>query len=159
LGAGRRRLFLDLVTESLLLAAAGGGLGILLASWSLDVLRLVIPASVPRAAEVRMDLGVLTFSLALSTLAGALFGTLPSWRATLVDIHDAIKAALRGQNRTRRSLRLQSALVISEVALSLILVAGAGLLLSSFSRPRAVDPGFRSDRALAASRTPRPAAT
>lgn len=150
LGAGRRRLFLDLVIESLLLAAAGGGLGILLASWSLEVLSLVIPASVPRAAEVRIDLGVLMFSLGLSTLAGALFGTLPSWRATVVDIHDAIKAAPRGQNRTRRSLRLQSALVISEVALSLILVAGAGLLLSSFSRLRAVDPGFRSDRALAA---------
>jgi predicted permease len=150
LGAGRRRLFLDLVTESLLLAAAGGGLGVLLAGWSLDVLRLVTPASVPRAAEVRMDLGVLTFSLALATLAGALFGTLPSWRATLVDIHEAIKAAPRGQSRTRRSLRLQSALVISELALSLILVAGAGLLLSSFSRLRAVDPGFRSDRVLAA---------
>jgi putative ABC transport system permease protein len=151
LGAGRRRLFQDLIMESLLLAVAGGGLGILLASLSMDLLRLVIPASVPRAAEVRMDLGVMTFAFTLSALVGALMGTLPSWRATRVNIYDALKAAPRGQSGTRHSLRLQSALLISEVALSLVLIAAAGLLLSSFSRLSAVEPGFRSERVLAAS--------
>jgi putative ABC transport system permease protein len=151
LGAGRRHLFQGLLTESLLLASAGGGLGIVLASWSMDLLKRMIPANVPRAAEVQMDLGVVTFSLVISTLAGVLFGTLPSWRATLVNLQDALQAAPRGQSRGRRAVRLQSALVVSEVALTLMLVASAGLLLSSFSRLSAVDPGFRGERALAAS--------
>jgi putative ABC transport system permease protein len=149
LGAGRGHLFQDLFTESLLLAAAGGILGIVLAGWSLDGLKLMIPESVPRVADVRIDLGVVAFSLAVSTFAGVLFGTLPAWRATRVNVQDALKTAARGQSRGQRSVRLQSALVVSEVALSLMLLAGAGLLLSSFSRLRAVDPGFRGQGALA----------
>jgi predicted permease len=150
LGAGSRRLFRGLLAESLVLAAAGGALGLLLANWSMEVLRAVIPASVPRAAEVRLDFGVMLFGLALSGLAGVLFGTLPSWRATRVNLHDALKAAPRGLSATRRALGLQSALMISEVALSLMLTVAAGLLLSSFMRLRAVDPGFRGAGTLAA---------
>jgi len=149
LGAERRHLFHHLLMESLILAAAGGALGLLVAFWSMDLVRVLLPAGVPRAAEIRIDGGVIAFALALTAVVGVLFGTLPSWRASLLNIHHVLKAGARGQTPARRTQRMQGALVISEVALSVVLLAGAGLLLQSFSRLKAVDPGLKSAHVLA----------
>ncbi len=150
MGAERRHLFRHLLMESLVLASAGGVTGFVIALWSMDLLRILLPSTVPRAEDVRIDGGVAVFAFALTMLAGALFGTMPAWRATRFSLSDALKAGSRGQTATRRSQKLQGALVISEVALSLLLVAGAGLLIQSFLRLRAVDPGFRAAGALSA---------
>jgi predicted permease len=150
LGASRSRLFTHLFTESLVLAVAGGALGLLLAAWSLDLMRIILPASLPRAAEVRIDNGVIAFAIGATLLAGIIFGTLPSWLASRLGIYEVLKGASRGSTAGRRSLRAQSALVVSEVALSVLLLAGAGLLFASFVRLRAVDPGFRTDHVLSA---------
>ena len=149
LGAERRHLFRYLLVESLMLAAAGGAVGLLVAFWSMDLVRVLLPASVPRAADVRIDGGVIAFALALTAAVGVLFGTLPAWRASLLDIHEVLKAGARGQTATRRTRRAQAALVVSEVALSVVLLAGAGLLMESFSRLKAVDPGFKTTHVLA----------
>ena len=150
LGAQRRHLFGRLLLESLLLAAAGGATGLLLAAWSMDLLHVVLPASLPRVAEIRIDGGVIAFAIALSAATGIVFGTLPSWRAAGADLYDILKAGARGQTASRRAQRTQAALVISEVALSVVLLAGAGLLLASFERLRAVDPGFQPHGVLTA---------
>jgi len=149
LGAERHHLFRHLLVESLILAAAGGALGLLVAFWSMDLVRVLLPASIPRAADVRIDGGVIAFALALTAAVGVLFGTMPSWRASLLNIHEVLKAGARGQTATRHTQRTQAALVVSEVALSVVLLAGAGLLLQSFSRLRAVDPGFKTTHVLA----------
>lgn len=150
LGAGRARLFRHLFMESLVLATAGGTLGLLIAFWSMDLLRMLLPASVPRGADVRIDAGVILFAVVLSIASGVLFGTVPAWRASALNIHDVLKAGARGQTHGRRSQRLQGWLVISEVALSVVLITGAGLLIGSFARLRAVDAGFVSKGVLAA---------
>lgn len=151
LGASGSRLFRQLLVESLVLAAAGGALGCVLAAWSMDLVRLLLPAALPRVAEVRIDAGVLAFAVALSVGAGLLFGTLPAWLAGRLNIHDVLKSGARGQTAGRFARRAQSFLVVSEVALSMLLLAGAGLLLSSFLRLRNVDPGFHPEGVVAAS--------
>jgi putative ABC transport system permease protein len=148
MGAGRWQLVRYLLVESMVLAVAGGLLGLLMALWSVDLLRILLPSNMPRAGEVHVDSGVVAFAIALSMLTGLLVGTLPAWRASLLNIHDVLKLASRGHTASRRSHRLQGALVISEVALSMMLLAGAGLLVNSFMRLRAVDPGFRPDNVL-----------
>jgi putative ABC transport system permease protein len=148
LGAGHARLFRQMLTESLLLAVAGGAGGLLLALWSMELLKALLPADVPRAAEIRIDAGVLIFSLAITAAAGLLFGLLPAWRAARMNMNEAIKGGSRTYSTGRRAHRTQSALVVSEVCLSLILLAGAGLLANSYLRLRAIDPGFRSDHVL-----------
>ncbi|WP_321470585.1 ABC transporter permease [uncultured Paludibaculum sp.] len=148
-GAQRWHLFRRLLIESLLLASAGGILGLLTASWSMDLLRVLLPAEVPRAADVRIDTGVVLVAVAFAALAGALFGILPAWRASQLNIHDILRSGSRGPVATRRSQRVQAALLVSEVALSTVLLAGAGLLLSSYARLKAVDPGFRPAGVLA----------
>ena len=150
LGAGRSRIFRDLLAESLLLAAAGGALGLLLAFWSMDLLRVLLPADLPRLGEIRIDGGVIAFALAVSAATGILFGVLPAWRASRLNVNEALKAASRSLSTGRRTHRTQAALVISEVCLSLILVAGAGLLVNSFLWLRSVNPGFQSDHVLVA---------
>jgi len=151
LGAGHARLFRQMLTESLLLAVAGGTGGLLLALWSTELLKALLPAEVPRAADIRIDVGVLVFALAITAAAGLLFGLLPAWRAARMNMNDTIKAGSRSYTTGRRAHRMQSALVVSEVCLSLVLLAGAGLLVNSFLRLRAIDPGFRSDHVLTAS--------
>jgi putative ABC transport system permease protein len=149
LGAGRGDLFRQLLGESLLLATAGGACGLLLAAWSMDLLRSFLPADMPRAGDIHMDPGVIAFGLAVSAAAGVLFGFLPAWRAAAMNVNDALKAGSRSATRGRQSHRTQSALVVSEACLSLVLVAGAGLLARSFWNLRSVDPGFRADHVLA----------
>jgi putative ABC transport system permease protein len=150
LGAGHRQLIGQMLTESLALALAGGAVGLLIALWSMELLKILLPADMPRVAEIRIDGGVLAFALAVSAAAGVLFGLLPAWRAVRMNLHEAIKSGSRSYTAGRSSHRLQSALVISEVSLSLVLLAGAGLLINSFVRLRAVDPGFRTEHILTA---------
>lgn len=150
LGAGRLHLFRQLLAESLMLAAAGGMLGLVIAYWSMDLLRVLLPADLPRAEEIRIDVGVILFALALSGLTGFLFGVLPAWRASKFNVNEALKAASRSATAGRRAHFAQAALVVSEVCLSLVLVAGAGLLVNSFWKLKSVDPGFKADHVIAA---------
>jgi len=151
LGAARWRLLRQMLVESVALALAGGALGLLVASWSMELLKIVLPANVPRVADIRIDTGVVVFALAISMLAGILFGALPAWRAGRFNVNETLRAGSRSYTASKESHRTQAALVISEVALSLILVAGAGLLAQSFWKLSKVNPGFRSDHVLAAS--------
>jgi putative ABC transport system permease protein len=142
-GAGRGRLLRLMLGESLLLGLAGGACGLVTAAWSMDLLRAMLPANVPRAADIRIDGGVIAFALIVSAAAAILFGMLPAWRASRFDVIEALKAGSRSHTAGKRSRGIEAALVVSEVSLSLVLLAGAGLLLNSFSRLRSVDPGFR----------------
>jgi putative ABC transport system permease protein len=150
LGAGRSHLFRQMLAESLALAATGGALGLLLAYWSMDLLRVLLPSDLPRSADIRIDAGVVAFALAISALTGLLFGVLPAWRASALNVNEALKAASRSATIGRRAHRAQAVLVISEVCLSLVLVASAGLLANSFRKLRSVKPGFTADHVLAA---------
>jgi putative ABC transport system permease protein len=151
LGARRWHLTRQMLTESLVLALAGGALGLLVASWSMDLLRILLPAEVPRAADIRIDAGVVAFALSISAAAGILFGALPAWRASRLNVNEALRSGSRSYTGGKRSHRTQAALVVSEVALSLVLLAGAGLLAQSFWKLRAVNPGFQPDHVLTAS--------
>ena len=144
LGAGRFALTRQVLTESLLLGAAGGAVGLLLAVWGVDLLLSVGPENIPRRAEIGIDSRVLAFTSAVSLLTGALFGLAPALRASRAELGDALKSGARA-GESPRSARLRSALVVSEVALSIMLVAGAGLLARSFVRLLDVNPGFRPD--------------
>jgi predicted permease len=148
LGAGRRHLIQQMLTESLLLGAAGGAAGLLLASLSMELLRVLLPPEVPRFGEIQIDGGVVAFALAVSVAAGLLFGVLPAWRASSMNVNDALKAGSRSATASAASKRTQSALVVSEVCLSLVLVAGAAVLARSFLNLSSIDPGFRSDHVL-----------
>lgn len=148
LGAGRRNLIRQMLGESLLLGAAGGAAGLLLAAVSLELLLVLLPPELPRLGEIRIDGGVVAFAVAISAAAGLLFGFLPAWRASAINVNDALKSGSRSATASRASKRTQSALVISEVCLSLVLVAGAALLVRSFWNLRSIEPGFRSDHVL-----------
>jgi predicted permease len=149
LGATRRRLVQQLATESLLLALFGAGLGLLLAFYGIDLLLALSPATLPRTGEVGIDFRVLGFTLALSLLAGALFGLAPAWQTTRVGFNEELKGSGRGASGGKRQNRARSLLVVFEIALSVVLLAGAGLLIKSFLRLQAVNPGFEAENALA----------
>jgi predicted permease len=149
LGAARRHLIRQTLTESFLLALAGGACGLVFAGWSMDLMRILLPAGIPRADSIRLDGGVIAFGLAVSAAAGILFGFLPAWRASAVNVNEALKSASRCATVGRRTQLMQAALVVSEACLSLVLVAGAGLLARSFWNLRSVDPGFRAEHVLA----------
>jgi len=146
MGAPRSRLVRQLLTEAGVLALLGGGLGTLLAVWGLSALRPLVPATVPRAGDLRIDALALVFTLALSLAAAALFGLFPALRASSVDLNSFLKEgrAIVGRGRGR----LRNALVVAEVALALVLLVGAGLLVRSFARLTRVDPGFDPRRVL-----------
>jgi putative ABC transport system permease protein len=150
LGASRSHLFRQMLVESLALAAAGGALGLVIAVWSMNLLRVLLPADLPRAEDIRIDTGVVMFGLAISVLTGLLFGVLPASRAAGLNVNDALKAASRSATVGRHAHRAQAALVVSEVCLSLVLVAGAGLLATSYWKLRSINPGFTADHVIAA---------
>lgn len=149
LGASRSRVVRLLLTESVLLAIVGGALGLLLAIWSLDLLVSLKPANLPRLAEINVNRTVFLFTAAVSVLTGILFGLAPAWQVSKTDLNEGLKESGRGSDAPRRH-RMRALLVISEVALSFVLLIGAGLMIRSFSRLLAVDPGFKTDHVLTA---------
>jgi len=140
LGAGRGRMIRQLLTESLLLALSGGGLGLLLATWGLQAALRVLPQALPRSEEVHLDGRVLMFTLAASALAGILFGLAPALKNSQWDLHSTIREGGRGLSGARH--RAQCAFVVIEMALAVVLLAGAGLMIRSLTRLWKVDPGF-----------------
>jgi len=145
LGASRPQILRQVFIESLTLALGGGALGILISAIVLKAAPLFLPANLPRVHSVSLDAGVAMFAVALSLLTGLIFGALPAWRMSRVDPATALREGSRGTTAGRGQNRLQSALVVAETAIGLILLIGAGLLLRSFDRILHVDPGFRSD--------------
>lgn len=149
LGATRRRLIQQLATESLLLALIGGATGLLLAYYGIPLLLALGPPSLPRTAEVGVDLRVLGFTFALSLLAGLIFGLAPAWQSTRVSLNEDLKQSGRGFVGGVRQSRARSLLAISEIALSLVLLVGAGLLVKSFLRLQGISPGLDARNVLA----------
>jgi putative ABC transport system permease protein len=150
LGAGRTRLVRQLLTESLLLAVAGGTLGVLLATWGVRGLVLAAPASIPRLGEIGIDARVLLFTIALTLLTGLLFGLAPAFHTARADLSHALTEGGRSGTAGGRRQLVRRLLVGGQVAIALVLVTGAGLLVQSFLRLRQVDPGFRPDGLLTA---------
>jgi putative ABC transport system permease protein len=148
LGAGRLRMLRQLVTESLLLAAAGCLAGIALGRILMAVLVAMAPAGTPRIQTVAMDWQVFALSAAIATMTGLIFGMAPAWQASQVKPVEALKSAGRGSG-AKSQVRWRSALTVVEVALSLILLVGAGLLLRSFTTLMGVDLGFQPDHVIA----------
>src|SRR4029079_1564277 len=150
LGAPRARIFRQLLTESVLLAALGAILGTLLAFGGVRGLVASLPANVPRADEIRVDGVVLAFTGALAVFTGLLFGIAPAWKISSGGVQGALREEGRGTVGPAHH-RLRNALVVAEIALALILLVGAGLLVRSFVRVLAADSGFRADGVLTAS--------
>jgi predicted permease len=150
LGAGRGRVLRQLFTESCVLAGAAGLAGVLLASLLVQGVVAWSPADLPRINDVRIDTTVLLFALALSLMSTALFGLVPALHASRLELSDALKQGGSKATVSRASARLRSVLVVAEVALSVILLATAGLLLRSFLALQHVDLGFTTDRVLVA---------
>ena len=147
LGAGRGRLLRQLLTESLLLALLGGATGILLAFWGLNALVAFNPAELPRLTEVRINTPVLLFALGAMLVTGLLFGLVPAWQVARGSVNQTLRGG-RGELGLAGGKRLRGALVVAEIALSLIVLAGAGLLLKSFYRLLNVEPGFKAENLL-----------
>jgi putative ABC transport system permease protein len=148
LGAKGMGLIRQLLTENMLLALMGGGLGLLLAFWSVDLLVALIPANVPRLEEIGVDRQVLGFTLAVSLLTGVTFGLVPALKALKPGLNEWLKEGGRRTTHGGRRRNVQSLLVVSEVALALLLLIGAGLMVKSFFNLRRVDPGFNPIRVL-----------
>src|SRR5262249_35202117 len=151
LGAGRTRLIRQLLTESALLAGAGGLGGLLLALWGVQVLKTYLAqnAFLPRGEAVGLDGRVLIFTLGISLVTGLVFGLAPGLAASKTDFNDALKEGGRRASGGARDRRFRQALVVGEVALALVLLVGAGLMIQSFLRLRQVNPGFQPENALA----------
>jgi predicted permease len=152
LGAGWQRLVRQLLTESVLLGFLGGAAGLLVARVSLWVVRAINPGNIPRLDEIGINGTVLAFTFGLSLATGVLFGLAPAWRAITLDPNSSLKAGGRsGQSDSGLYLkrhRLRGLLVVCELAFSVILLIGAGLLIRSFVRLQSVDPGFTTDNVL-----------
>ena len=141
LGAGRYRLVRQLLTESAILALLGGAAGLLLAVWGVDSITALGPGNIPRLDQVHIDGRVLGFTLLTSMLTGILFGIAPALQVPKLSLHESVKEGGRGSVGMRRRW-LRQFLVVSEVALALVLLIGAGLLINSFWRLQQVDGGF-----------------
>ena len=147
IGASRRRLLRQLLTESALLAIAGGALGILLATWCFTFLKNLIPEDLSQSVALTLDLRMLGFATVVSLASSFLFGLAPALQISKIDLNDVLKEGGRGSTGSRKKM-FRNLLVIGEVALSLMLLVGSGLLLESFSNLRGLNPGFQSDHVL-----------
>jgi predicted permease len=150
LGASRGRIIAGLMTQSLILAIAGAVVGLVLGAWTQDLLVRLAPVSMPRLADTTMDARVFTFTLAAAMATTIVFGLLPAWHAGRARPIDAIKSHSRASTDAG-VLRWRSLLMVTEVALSTMLLVGAGLTLRSFIKLNGVDLGFATDRVLAMS--------
>jgi predicted permease len=146
MGASPGRVVRQLLTESILLALAGGGLGLLIAAWGTQAAIKVLPEALPRAEDVHIDGRVLLFAMAVSLLAGILFGLVPALRAYRTDIHETLKEGGRGGSGARH--RTQSVFVAVEMAMALVLLVGAGLMIRSLGKLWNTDPGFDPNNVL-----------
>ena len=151
IGAGRLRLLRQFLVEGMLLAFTGGALGLTLAIWFKDALVARVPSNIPRFHAVELDWTVLLFSFLLVTLAGLTFGTLPALWASKTDFGASLQESGRGNSQGPDHRRVRAAFVIVEVALSVMLLVGAGLLVRSFQRVLSTNPGFRPEHVLTAS--------
>ncbi len=141
LGANRLRIVQQLGVESLLLASLGGLAALLLAVWGVDLLKALGPENLPRVQDARLDGRALIFALLVTLLTGVIFGIIPALRAARVNLNETLNEGGRSGEGLRRN-RLRGALIVVEVALSLVLLVGAGLLINSFARLLRVNPGF-----------------
>jgi predicted permease len=140
LGASKSRLIRQLLTESILLALAGGGLGLALAAWGTQAMLKALPTRLPRAGEISLDLRVLAFTLLVSLLSGILFGLVPALKTSRSDVAARINDG--GRNLSRARHRVQNVFVVVELGMALVLLTGAGLMIRSLNRLWSVDPGF-----------------
>ena len=153
IGAGRARLVRQLLTESVLLAVVGGAAGVLVAAWGLSAFRALAPASfaaLPGIAHVGLDTRVLAVALLVSAATGLVFGVIPALTASDQQVSSTLHEEGRGGSGSARSSRTRAVLVVAELALSLVLLVGAGLLLASFKRVLDVSPGFEPQNVVVA---------
>jgi predicted permease len=150
LGSGRRRLIKQLITESMILAMLGAVLGTLLAVTGVVWFRSVNPVELPPGNSVTANWQVLIFTTSLAILAGFLSGLMPAWKASRIDLNEALKESTRGGTSSALANRATKLFIVTEVALSLTLLAGAGLLIQSIARLSSVHLGFRTDHLLTA---------
>jgi predicted permease len=146
LGASQGRVVRQLLTESMMLALAGGGLGLLFAAWGTRTALVLLPAALPRAQEIGLDSRVLVFTMAISVIAGVLFGMVPALRTSRQDLHGTLKEGSRSVSGVHH--RTQNAFVVVETAMALVLLTGAGLMIRSLVRLWSVSPGFDSHNVL-----------
>lgn len=149
-GASRARLLRQGLTESIVLAIFGAGVGVLFAIWAIDLVKSMGTQTIPRLSEVHIDASVLLATLAIAIGTGLIFGLVPGLASGKPDLTESLKEGGRGSTSGRRHNRLRNALVIAEVALALVLLTGAGLLLKSFVKLENVNPGFNPQKVLTA---------
>src|SRR5438270_13242020 len=150
MGASRGRIIRQLLTESVLLSGLGGGFGLLLAQWGTEALVKTVPQNIPRISNIQLDASVLVFTLLVSLVTGVVFGLVPAWQASHVDLNSSLKAGTRTGGGGENKGRIRNVLIMAEVALALILLISAGLLIQSFARLGRVQPGIRTERLLTA---------
>jgi len=149
IGASRARLIRQLLTENTLLAIAGGAFGLMFASWTIGLLTTFVGRFTARTSEIAIDPWVLAFTLGVSIVTGLVFGTIPAFTSR-VDLAAAMKQGSKGSSVSGGRLSLRNALIVAQVAVSVVLLVGAGLLLASFYRLQRVDSGYHADRVLSA---------
>jgi putative ABC transport system permease protein len=150
LGASRARMIRQLLTESILISLGGGALGILFAYDSLDPLLRLSAGTLPSVSEIHIDFSVLTFTTIASILTGIIFGLMPAWRTSRLDLRESLNESGRGATGSASNHRLRSSLVIAEIAIAMLLLVGAGLLLRSFERMQETEAGFATGHLLIA---------
>ena len=150
LGASRGRIIRQLLTESVLLSALGGVGGLLLAQWGTAALIKTVPQNIPRIATIELDGIVLAFTLLVSLATGVIFGLVPAWQASRVDLNTSLKSGSRTGSGGESKGRLRNGLIMAEVALALVLLICAGLLIQSFAKLGNVQPGIKTERLLTA---------
>jgi putative ABC transport system permease protein len=150
LGAGRWRIMRQLLIESVVLAVIGGSLGVLIGWWGLQLFVAASPGNIPRLHEVTLDGAALGFTFGVSLFTGVLFGLAPAWQFSRSDLNEALKEGTRGASAGMATGRTRNLLVVAEVALSVVLLAGAGLMLQSFARMLGAERGFQPEHLLTA---------
>ena len=149
LGAGRARIVRQLVTESVLLSLAGAAIGGALAAWAVDGIVAFGPKGLPRLDDITVDGRVLVFSALVAVVTGLVFGLAPALHATKTELGQMLREGMRGSGGRRGAQRTRSALVVTEMALAVVLLVGAGLLIRSFVKLLQVDPGYTTSQVLA----------